>query len=96
MGEPQALRIRCWLNGELRQDASTADMVFGVAHLISYISQYLALEPGDVICTGTPEGVIAGRADKVWLKPGDEIVVEVDKLGRLTNTLVAGEGQALS
>jgi 2-keto-4-pentenoate hydratase/2-oxohepta-3-ene-1,7-dioic acid hydratase in catechol pathway len=96
VGEPQALRIRCWLNGELRQDASTADMVFGVAHLISYISQYLALEPGDVICTGTPEGVILGRGDRVWLKPGDEIVVEVEKLGRLVNTLVAGEGQALS
>jgi 2-keto-4-pentenoate hydratase/2-oxohepta-3-ene-1,7-dioic acid hydratase in catechol pathway len=91
VGDPQTLHVRCWLNGDLRQDAVTEDMVFDVAHLISYISEYMALEPGDIIATGTPEGVIEGRADKVWMKPGDEVAVEVEKLGRLTNKLVAEE-----
>lgn len=89
VGDPQALRVRLWLNGELRQDGHTSDMVFGVAHLISYISQYLPLEPGDVLSTGTPDGVIEGRADQVWLKPGDEVTIEVERLGRLTNRLIA-------
>jgi 2-keto-4-pentenoate hydratase/2-oxohepta-3-ene-1,7-dioic acid hydratase in catechol pathway len=75
------------VNGELRQNASTADMIFSVARLISYISTFMTLEPGDLISTGTPEGVIFGMAAKVWLKPGDEITVEVDRLGRLTNRL---------
>ncbi len=88
VGDPQALRIRCWLNDELRQDSNTSDMIFGVAQLVSYISQYLSLEPGDVIATGTPEGVIMGRADKTWVKPGDRVTVEVEKLGRLTNSFV--------
>ncbi len=89
VGDPQDLQIRLWLNGELRQNARTSDMVFGVANLISYISQYIPLEPGDIISTGTPDGVIDGRADQVWLKPGDEVTVEVEKLGRLTSTLAA-------
>jgi 2-keto-4-pentenoate hydratase/2-oxohepta-3-ene-1,7-dioic acid hydratase in catechol pathway len=89
VGNPQALGVRCWLNGELRQDASTSDMVFTVAALISYISQHMALLPGDLISTGTPEGVILGRTEKVWLKPGDEVVVEVEKVGRLANRLIA-------
>jgi 2-keto-4-pentenoate hydratase/2-oxohepta-3-ene-1,7-dioic acid hydratase in catechol pathway len=63
-------------------------MLFGVAELIGYISRYWTLEPGDVIATGTPEGVIAGREDKRWMAPGDEVVVEVGDLGRLTNRLV--------
>lgn len=87
--DPQALGIRCWVNGELRQNASTADMIFSVARLISYISVFMTLEPGDLISTGTPEGVIFGMDAKVWLKPGDEITVEVDRLGRLTNRLSA-------
>lgn len=87
VGDPQALSIRCTLNGDLRQDSSTADMVFGVAELVSYISRHWALEPGDLIATGTPQGVIQGRADKRWMRPGDEVVVEVGDLGRLTNRL---------
>jgi 2-keto-4-pentenoate hydratase/2-oxohepta-3-ene-1,7-dioic acid hydratase in catechol pathway len=63
-------------------------MIFGVAELVSYISRHWTLEPGDVIATGTPEGVAVGRPDKPWLKPGDEMVVEVGDLGRLTNRLV--------
>ena len=89
VGDPDALQIRCWLNGKLRQDSSTADMVFSTKQLVSYISRYLTLEPGDVILTGTPEGVIFGDDPAVWLKAGDEVTVEVEKLGRLTNTFQA-------
>lgn len=88
--DPQALRVRCWVDGDLRQDASTADMVFTVRHLVSYASRYFTLEPGDIICTGTPAGVIMGHSDPQWLRPGQEVTVEVEGLGRLTNRLVAG------
>ena len=88
VGDPQALRLRCWLNGEPRQDSTTADMIFGVAQIISYASRYFPLEPGDVIITGTPEGVILGMAEKRWMRPGDEVVVEVERLGQLRNPLV--------
>ena len=86
--DPQALDIRCWVNGDLRQNSSTADMIFSVAYLVSYISQYMTLESGDVISTGTPEGVVLGMKEKQWLKPGDEVTVEITGLGRLTNTMV--------
>lgn len=87
VGDPQALGIRCWLNGELRQNSNTSDMVFSVAQLVSYISQYLPLYPGDIISTGTPEGVILGMKEKRWMQPGDTMTVEIDRLGALTNTL---------
>jgi 2-keto-4-pentenoate hydratase/2-oxohepta-3-ene-1,7-dioic acid hydratase in catechol pathway len=80
---------RSWLNGELRQNSNTADMVFTVAEVISYASQYMTLKPGDLILTGTPEGVILGMKEKVWMQPGDEITIEVGALGRLTNRMVA-------
>jgi 2-keto-4-pentenoate hydratase/2-oxohepta-3-ene-1,7-dioic acid hydratase in catechol pathway len=86
-GDPQAMSIRCLVNGDVRQDSNTADMVFGVAELVSYISRYITLEPGDVIATGTPEGVAQGRPDKAWLRPGDEVVVEVGGLGQLRNRM---------
>ncbi len=89
VADPQNLRLRCWVNRELRQDSNTADMIFSVAHLISYISQYFPLEPGDVISTGTPEGVIMGMDKPVWLQPGDEVSVEVETLGKLTNLMAA-------
>lgn len=88
--DPQDLRVRCWLNGELRQDSNTRDMVFGVAEVVSYASHFMTLLPGDVIATGTPEGVILGMSDQVWLQPGDETTVEVGPLGRLVTTFVAG------
>jgi 2-keto-4-pentenoate hydratase/2-oxohepta-3-ene-1,7-dioic acid hydratase in catechol pathway len=88
--DPQALPLRTWLNGELRQNSNTADMIFPVAELISYISRHFTLDPGDVIITGTPEGVILGMAEKVWMKPGDVVLVEVEGLGKLENRLVAG------
>ncbi len=86
--DPQNLAIRGWLNGELRQKSNTGDMIFSVAEVISYASQVMTLEPGDVISTGTPEGVIMGMEPKVWLKPGDEYIVEVDGLGKLANRMV--------
>jgi 2-keto-4-pentenoate hydratase/2-oxohepta-3-ene-1,7-dioic acid hydratase in catechol pathway len=87
--DPQALDLRCWVNGDLRQDSTTKDMVFGVAELVSDLSQIMTLEPGDVIYTGTPEGVILGMAEQVWLQPGDEVVCEIENLGRLVTRLVA-------
>lgn len=87
--DPQALRIRSWLNGEPRQDSTTADMVFTVAQIVSYASRHMTLEPGDVIATGTPEGVILGMHEKVWMRPGDVSTVEVEGLGRLENAMVA-------
>ncbi|MFP4324113.1 MAG: fumarylacetoacetate hydrolase family protein [Anaerolineales bacterium] len=87
--DPQALELRCWVNGELRQQANTKQMVFPVAHLVSYISQYMSLLPGDVILTGTPAGVAAGMDPPPWLQSGDEIAVEISKLGRLVNRIGA-------
>jgi 2-keto-4-pentenoate hydratase/2-oxohepta-3-ene-1,7-dioic acid hydratase in catechol pathway len=89
VGDPQTLDVRCWVNGGLRQNSNTADMIFNVAQLVSYISQYMTLVPGDVISTGTPEGVVFGMKEKQWLKPGDEVTIEIAGLGRLTNTMVA-------
>jgi 2-keto-4-pentenoate hydratase/2-oxohepta-3-ene-1,7-dioic acid hydratase in catechol pathway len=90
VGDPQKLAIRTWLNGELRQNSNTDDMIFPVAELIAYISRHFTLEPGDVIITGTPEGVILGMAEKRWMVPGDVVEVEVDGLGKLRNRMVAG------
>ncbi|MBX3072085.1 MAG: fumarylacetoacetate hydrolase family protein [Thermomicrobiales bacterium] len=89
VGDPQSLRLRCWVNDDIRQDSNTGDMIFSVAEIISYISRYFPLEPGDVIVTGTPEGVAMGREDKPWLKPGDIVTVEVERLGKLTNQMTA-------
>lgn len=89
-GDPQNMTVRGWLNGELRQNSTTADMIFSVAQCIAYASQFMTLQPGDIISTGTPEGVILGMAEKVWMQPGDEYTVEIGNLGRLTNRMVEG------
>jgi len=89
VGDPQNLTIQAWLNGELRQNSNTADMVFSVSEIISYVSRYIPLEPGDFIATGTPEGVILGREPKVWMKDGDVVDVAVERLGRLTTPLAS-------
>lgn len=81
--DPQKLRLQTRLNGSVVQDASTADMLFPVATLISYVSQYMTLEPGDIVATGTPAGIGAFRSPPVWLGPGDRIEVTVDGLGTL-------------
>jgi 2,4-diketo-3-deoxy-L-fuconate hydrolase len=83
--DPQQLGIRAVLNGETLQDATTADMIFSVAEIISYISQGITLEPGDLILTGTPPGVGFARTPPIYLRPGDEITVEIDGIGSLSN-----------
>ncbi len=81
--DPQALRLRSTVNGEPRQDSSTADMVFSVAFLVHHLSQFMVLEPGDVINTGTPEGVaLSGRFP--YLQPGDTMTMQIDGLGSQT------------
>jgi 5-carboxymethyl-2-hydroxymuconate isomerase len=85
--DPQALAIRTTVNGELRQEGRTADMVFGVAALIAWCSAAFTLEPGDVITTGTPAGVGVARRPPVFLAPGDRVRVEIDGLGALENTV---------
>jgi 2-keto-4-pentenoate hydratase/2-oxohepta-3-ene-1,7-dioic acid hydratase in catechol pathway len=95
IADPQDLRLRTWVNGELVQDSSTAEMIFGVDELIAYCSRHFALEPGDVILTGTPWGCGEFMDPPRHLRPGDEVVVEVEGVGRLENPVVAaGEGAA--
>jgi 2,4-diketo-3-deoxy-L-fuconate hydrolase len=80
-----------WLevNGQRRQNGSTATMVFGVAKLVSYLSQFMSLRPGDVISTGTPPGVGLGLKPPVFLKPGDVMTLEIEGLGRQRQEVVA-------
>jgi 2-keto-4-pentenoate hydratase/2-oxohepta-3-ene-1,7-dioic acid hydratase in catechol pathway len=89
--DPQSLRIRCFLNGETMQDATTADMIFSVAEVIAFISSSIALEPGDVIASGTPPGVGFARTPPVYLAPGDVVTVEIESIGTLTNPVVAAQ-----
>lgn len=86
--EPQDLSIRTWVNDELRQDASTSDMVFSVADLVSYLSRFLTLHPGDIILTGTPAGVGLGFTPPKFLAVGDRVTCEIQHLGRLSNHVV--------
>lgn len=82
ISDPQNLDMRLWVNGQLRQDSNTKNMVFGVAHLVWYLSQFLVLRPGDVINTGTPHGVALGLADHPYLRAGDVVELEIEGLGR--------------
>jgi 2,4-diketo-3-deoxy-L-fuconate hydrolase len=88
--DPQNLYIRAILNGETVQDGTTAKMIFSVAELVSFLSRGMTLEPGDVIITGTPPGVGMARDPQLWMKPGDEITIEIEGLGTLTNPVEAG------
>lgn len=85
---PQDLWIKTVVNGSIRQDSNTSNMIFSIGKLISYISSYLTLEPGDIISTGTPDGVVLGMRDKEsnWLKPGDSVGVSIEGLGSLKNS----------
>lgn len=83
-GAPDQIGIRLTLNGEEMQSSSTADLIFSVPQLLSQLSGLMTLEPGDVVSTGTPEGVGMGRNPRVWLADGDEIAIESPTLGRLT------------
>jgi 2-keto-4-pentenoate hydratase/2-oxohepta-3-ene-1,7-dioic acid hydratase in catechol pathway len=87
--DPHMLRIRLRLNGEVMQDSSTTQLIFGVDQLIAFLSETVTLEPGDVIATGTPSGVGFARQPPVFLKPGDIMEVEVEGLGILSNPVLA-------
>ncbi len=87
--DPQKLRLRMRVNGEVRQDASTASMVFTVAQLVSVLSAGMTIEPGDILATGTPEGVAMGRTPQPWLQPGDVVEAEIEGIGVLRNRIVA-------
>jgi 2-keto-4-pentenoate hydratase/2-oxohepta-3-ene-1,7-dioic acid hydratase in catechol pathway len=87
--DPQALALKLSVNGELRQNGHTSDMIFPVGRLIAYVSGFLRLMPGDVLLTGTPAGVGMGMKPPVYLKPGDVVTVEVEGLGRQTQQVRA-------
>lgn len=89
VGNPNQLKIETIVNGKVRQSSDTADMIFYCDEIISYISNYMTLEPGDLIITGTPEGVILGlpENEQDWLTAGDEITIRIEKLGELTNQM---------
>jgi len=86
-GPPDAIAISLTLNGETMQDSSTADLIFSIPRLLAELSALMTLEPGDIVATGTPQGVGMGRDPRVWLAPGDEVVIESPTLGRLETTL---------
>ena len=89
IGNPNNLRIRTWVNQELRQDSSTRNMVFNVYQIVHYLSQVMTLEPTDIISTGTPAGVgFAMKPEPKFLEPGDTVTVEIEGIGRLENHVI--------
>jgi 2,4-didehydro-3-deoxy-L-rhamnonate hydrolase len=87
---PHDLRIRAIVNGEVLQDSTTANLIFGVDEIISYASQTITFEPGDLILTGTPAGVGVFRDPQRLLQPGDEVTIEIEGVGSITNPVVTG------
>jgi 2-keto-4-pentenoate hydratase/2-oxohepta-3-ene-1,7-dioic acid hydratase in catechol pathway len=94
VGDVNALKLTTRLNGEIVQQTGIDDLLFGVEALIAYVSQIWTVRPGDVIATGTTGGVGAARKPPLWMKPGDRVEVEIDKLGTLTNTVIDEEAAA--
>jgi 2-keto-4-pentenoate hydratase/2-oxohepta-3-ene-1,7-dioic acid hydratase in catechol pathway len=90
LGDPASLRVSTTLNGETMQDAPTSEMLFTPARLIEFLTDLITLDPGDVVTTGTPAGVGCFRDPPVYLQPGDEVTVSVDRIGDLTNPVRAG------
>ena len=86
---PNALHLRTTLNGQVMQDNSTSDMIYDISALIESLSSTMTLRAGAVILTGTPQGVGMGRTPPVWMKPGDTIAIEIEKIGRLENPIVS-------
>jgi len=86
--DPNGKAVKSYVNGELRQNGDTSDMIFSCAQIIAYASRYIKLCPGDMIFTGTPSGVVLEKQVKNWLKPGDVVDVEIEGIGTLTNALV--------
>lgn len=91
-GDPSEFRLRTLLNGEVVQDESVAELCFGIPQLIEYCTRWAQLEPGDVIVTGTPGGVGAGRTPPLWMKAGDTVEVDIAGVGRLRNPIVDETG----
>src|SRR2546426_9659940 len=91
VADPNQLAIKTTLNGQVMQEGNTADMIFRVPFIVSYISEIATLEPGDVILTGTPPGIGNTRTPQVFMKPGDTITVEIEHVGKLTNPVVGEE-----
>jgi 2-keto-4-pentenoate hydratase/2-oxohepta-3-ene-1,7-dioic acid hydratase in catechol pathway len=89
VGDPNGLRLRTWVNGELRQDSNTKQLIFDCSALVEHLSTAFTLEPGDVIATGTPAGVGAVMKPPKYLQIGDVVRIEIDGLGALENTVVA-------
>ncbi len=89
VGDPGQLAISLTLNGETMQDSSTSDLIFGIERIIAHLTQLMTLQPGDLIFTGTPSGVGVARDPQVFLKPGDQVSVTIEKLGTLTNPVVS-------
>lgn len=89
VGDPQKLAVKTRLNGKIMQDSNTADMIFPVAQLVAFLSDIMTLEPGDVIATGTPEGVGFTRKPPVFMRDGDVVEMEIEKIGVLRNPIVA-------
>lgn len=87
--DPQDLSIRCTLNGRVMQDSNTSKMIFAIRDLIAFISRGITLQPGDIISTGTPHGVGFAQVPPVFLRTGDEVAVDVERVGRLSNTVRA-------
>lgn len=92
VGDPGNLPVRCLLNGDVVQESSTAEMIFSIPEVISFITQGITLHPGDLICTGTPAGVGVARDPQLFLKAGDRVRVEVDGIGWIENPVVAEAG----
>ena len=86
--DPHQLDLRTWVNGALRQHSNTRHLIFDCFDIVAHLSTAFTLEPGDVIATGTPSGVILGMDPKIWLKPGDVVRIAIDHLGVLENTVV--------
>ncbi|MCW5297793.1 FAA hydrolase family protein [Herbaspirillum lusitanum] len=89
IANPQALRLRCEVSGRVAQDSSTSDMIFSVADAISYLSFFMTLEPGDLICTGTPQGVGHGHKPPIYLQDGDVMTLSIEGLGEQRQPVVA-------
>ncbi len=89
VGDVGSLSLRTWVNGELRQDASTSDLIFTPSEMIEYLTTAFPLEPGDVLATGTPSGVGAGFRPQRWLRPGDRVRIEIERVGTLENPVAA-------
>jgi 2,4-diketo-3-deoxy-L-fuconate hydrolase len=90
IADPHNLRIRAIVSGEVLQDSTTANLIFGIDEIISHASQTMTLEPGDLILTGTPAGVGVFRDPQRLLRGGDEVTIEIEGLGALTNPVVSG------